>query len=101
MFAVLVVDRVTSSHTCKDDTTTAVTASYTEGAYIAQNTCDGNASTRWSNWVSGGRGSDTLSYAFSRDYTVDSVTVTLAEKAAQSLTVQYQDATGAWKDTTA
>jgi hypothetical protein len=101
MFAVLVVDRVTSSHICKDDTTTAVTASYTEGAYIAQNTCDGNASTRWSNWVSGGRGSDTLSYAFSRDYTVDSVTVTLAEKAAQSLTVQYQDATGAWKDTTA
>ena len=98
---VLVVDRVPSSHICKDDTTTTVTASYTEGSYIAKNTCDGNTSTRWSNWVSGGRSGDTLSYAFSRDYTVDSVTVTLAEKAAQSLTVQYQDATGAWKDTTA
>lgn len=98
---VLVVDRVPSSHICKDDTATAVTASYTEGSYIAKNTCDGNASTRWSNWVSGGRGGDTLGYAFSRDYTVDSVTVTLAEKAAQNLTVQYQDATGTWKDTTA
>ncbi|WP_267277294.1 discoidin domain-containing protein [Arthrobacter sp. CDRTa11] len=98
---VLVVDRVPSSHICQDDTTTSVTASYTEGSYLAKNTCDGNTSTRWSNWVSGGRGGDTLSYSFSRDYTVDSVTVTLAEKAAQSLTVQYQDATGAWKDTTA
>ncbi len=75
---ILVVDRVPSSHVCKDD-----------------------ATIRWSNWVSGGRSGDNLNYAFSRDYTVDSVTVTLAEKAAHCMTVQYQDATGAWKDTTA
>ncbi|MCQ6269597.1 discoidin domain-containing protein [Pseudarthrobacter sp. R1] len=98
---VLVVDRVASSNICKDDPTTAVAASYTEGSYIARNTCDANASTRWSNWVSGGRNSDSLSYAFSRDYTVDSVTVVSAERAAQSLKVQYQDASGAWQDTSA
>ncbi|MFF1383980.1 discoidin domain-containing protein [Arthrobacter sp. NPDC058288] len=98
---VLVVDRVPSSNICKDDPTTSVTASYTEGSYIARNTCDGNTATRWSNWVSGGRSADSLSYAFSRDYTVDSVTVSLAEKAAQSLTVQYQDAAGVWQDTSA
>ena len=98
---VVVVDRVPSSNICKDDPTTAATASYTEGSYIAKNTCDANASTRWSNWVSGGRAGDNLSYAFSRDYTVSSVTVTSAEKAAPSLKVQYQDASGAWKDTSA
>ncbi len=98
---VVVVDRVPSSNICKDDPTTAATASYTEGSYIAKNTCDANASTRWSNWVSGGRAGDNLSYAFSRDYTVSSVTVTSAEKAAQSLKVQYQDASGAWQDTSA
>ena len=96
---VVVVDGVPSSNICKDDPTTAVTASYTEGSYIPKNTCDANAATRWSNWVSGGRNGDSLSYAFSRDYTVDSVTVTSAEKAAQSLKVQYQDASGAWQDT--
>ncbi|MFE4194832.1 discoidin domain-containing protein [Paenarthrobacter sp. NPDC056912] len=98
---VLVVDRVPSSNICKDDPTTTATASYTEGSYIASNTCDANASTRWSNWVSGGRNSDNLSYSFSRDYTVSSVSVTSAEKAAQSLKVQYLDADGAWKDTSA
>ncbi len=98
---VVVVDRVPSSNICKDDPSTVATASYTEGSYIAKNTCDANASTRWSNWVSGGRAGDHLSYAFSRDYTVSSVTVTSAEKAAQSLKVQYQDASGAWKDTSA
>jgi hypothetical protein len=51
--------------------------------------------------VGGGRNGDSLSYAFSRDYTVDSVTVTSAEKAAQSLKIQYQDASGAWQDTSA
>ena len=98
---VLVVDRVASSNICKDDPTTAVAASYTEGSYTARNTCDANAATRWSNWVSGGRNSDSLSYAFSRDYTVDSVTVASAERAAQSLKVQYQDSSGAWQDTSA
>ncbi|YCH10310.1 discoidin domain-containing protein [Arthrobacter sp. alpha11c] len=98
---VVVVDRVPSSNICKDDPTTAATASYTEGSYIAKNTCDANASTRWSNWVSGGRNGDSLSYAFSRDYTVSSVAVTSAEKAAQSLKIQYQDAAGMWKDTSA
>ncbi|MEE2524206.1 discoidin domain-containing protein [Pseudarthrobacter sp. J75] len=97
----VVVDRVASSNICRDDSATTVTASYTEGSYVARNTCDGNASTRWSNWVSGGRAGDTLSYGFGRDYTVDSVTVTLAERAAQSLKVQYQDAAGAWQDTSA
>lgn len=101
LLTVLVVDRVPSSNICKDDPATTVTASYTEGSYTARNTCDGNASTRWSNWVSGGRNGDSLSYAFSRDYTVDSVTVTSAEKAAQSLKIQYQDASGAWQDTSA
>jgi hypothetical protein len=101
LLTVLVVDRVPSSNICKDDSATTVSATYTEGSYVAKNTCDGNASTRWSNWVSGGRGGDTLTYGFSRDYTVDSVTVTLAEKAAQSLKVQYQDAAGAWQDTSA
>ncbi|MGJ3191992.1 discoidin domain-containing protein [Paenarthrobacter sp. FR1] len=95
------VDRVPVANICKDDPTTTATASYTEGSYIAKNTCDANTSTRWSNWVSGGRAGDSLSYAFGRDYTVDSVTVTSAEKAAQSLKVQYQDAAGAWKDTAA
>lgn len=98
---VIVVDRVLSTNICKDDPGTSVTASYTEGSYIARNTCDTNTSTRWSNWVSGGRNGDSLSYSFSRDYTVSSVTVTSAEKAAQSLKVQYQDAMGAWKDTSA
>ncbi|MET4591261.1 discoidin domain-containing protein [Arthrobacter sp. 754] len=101
LLTVLVVNRVPSSHICKDDPATAVTASYTEGSYTARNTCDGNATTRWSNWVSGGRNGDSLSYAFGRDYTVDSVTVTLAEKAPQSLTVQYLDATGTWQNATA
>jgi hypothetical protein len=98
---VLVVERVPSSNICKDDPTTAATASYTEGSYAARNTCDANAATRWSNWVGGGRNGDSLSYAFSRDYTVDSVTVTSAEKAAQSVKVQYQDAAGEWQDTSA
>lgn len=101
LLTVLVVDRVPSSNICKDDPATTVTASYTEGSYVARNTCDGNASSRWSNWVSGGRASDSLTYGFSRDYTVDSMTVTLAEKAAQSLKVQYQDAAGTWQDTSA
>ncbi len=101
LLTVVVVDRVASSNICKDDPSTAVTASYTEGSYVAKNTCDGNASTRWSNWVSGGRSGDSLSYGFSRDYTVDSVTVTLAERAAQNLLVQYQDSSGAWLDTSA
>lgn len=101
LLTVLVVDRVPSSNICKDDPATTVSATYTEGSYVAKNTCDGNTSTRWSNWVSGGRGGDTLTYGFSRDYTVDSVTVTLAEKAAQSLKVQYQDGAGAWQDTSA
>jgi hypothetical protein len=98
---IIVVERVPVANICKDDPTTTATASYTEGSYIAKNTCDANASTRWSNWVSGGRNSDSLSYSFGRDYTVSSVTVTSAEKAAQSLKVQYQDASGAWKDTSA
>lgn len=97
----VVVDRVPSSNICKDDPTISASASYTEGSYIAKNTCDANACTRWSNWVSGGRNGDSLSYAFSRDYTVSSVTVTSAEKAAQSLKIQYQDAAGIWKDTSA
>lgn len=101
VLTVIVVDRVPSSNICKDDPTTTVTATYTEGSYIGKNTCDANAGTRWSNWVSGGRSGDSLSYAFSRDYTVDSVTVTSSEKAAQSLKVQFQDATGAWHDTSA
>ncbi|GAA1778624.1 hypothetical protein GCM10009712_27710 [Pseudarthrobacter sulfonivorans] len=101
VLTVIVVDRVPSSNICKDDPTTAVTAGYTEGSYIAKNTCDANDATRWSNWVSGGRNGDSLGYAFSRDYTVDSVTVTSAEKAAQSLKVQYQDASGVWQDTSA
>jgi hypothetical protein len=101
LLTVLVVDRVPSSNICKDDSTTTASATYTEGSYVAKNTCDGNASTRWSNWVSGGRGGDTLTYGFSRDYTVDSVTVTLAEKAAQNLKVQYQDAAGTWQDSSA
>ena len=101
VLTVIVADRVPSSNICKDDPTTAVTASYTEGSYIAKNTCDANDATRWSNWVSGGRNGDSLSYAFSGDYTVDSVTVTSAEKAAQSLKVQYQDASGTWQDTSA
>jgi hypothetical protein len=101
VLTVIVVDRVPSSNICKDVPTTAVTASYTEGSYIAKNTCDANDATRWSNWVSGGRNGDSLSYAFSRGYTVGSVTVPSAEKAAQSLKVQYQDASGAWQDTSA
>ncbi|WP_218143853.1 discoidin domain-containing protein [Arthrobacter sp. yr096] len=98
---IVVVDKVASSNICKDDTSTTATASYTEGSYLAKNTCDANSSTRWSNWVSGGRAGDNLSYAFGRDYTVESVTVASAEKAAQSLKVQYLDAAGAWKDTSA
>ncbi|WP_314323315.1 discoidin domain-containing protein [Paenarthrobacter ilicis] len=98
---VIVVDRVPVTNICKDEPGTTASASYTEGSYIARNTCDGNASTRWSNWVSGGRAGDSLSYAFARDYTVSSVTITSAEKAAASLTVQYQDAAGAWKNTSA
>jgi F5/8 type C domain/O-Glycosyl hydrolase family 30/Bacterial Ig-like domain (group 4) len=98
---VLVVDRVPSKNICKDDPATAVTASYTEGSYAAKNTCDANAATRWSNWVSGGRSGDSLNYAFGRDYTVDSVTVTSAEKAAQSLKVQFLDTSGIWRDTSA
>ncbi len=98
---VIVVDHVPVANICKDDPATTATASYTEGSYIARNTCDANASTRWSNWVSGGRVGDSLSYGFARDYTVSSVTVTSAEKAATSLRVQYQDADGAWKDTSA
>ncbi|KUM40814.1 hypothetical protein AR689_05465 [Arthrobacter sp. EpRS71] len=98
---IIVVDSVPVANICKDDPTTTATASYTEGSYIAKNTCDANATTRWSNWVSGGRAGDSLSYAFSRDYTVSSVTVTSAEKAAASLKVQYQDASGTWKDTSA
>ncbi|WP_160142459.1 discoidin domain-containing protein [Arthrobacter sp. SLBN-100] len=101
LLTILVVDRVPSSNICKDDPATTVAATYTEGSYVAKNTCDGNASTRWSNWISGGRGGDTLTYGFSRDYTVNSVSVTLAEKAAQSLKVQYEDAAGAWQDTSA
>lgn len=101
LLTVVVVDRVVSSNICRDDPATTVTASYTEGSYVAKNTCDGNASTRWSNWVSGGRSGDSLSYGFSKDYTVDSVTVTLAERAAQNLLVQYQDSSGAWLDTSA
>jgi len=98
---VIVVDRVPVGNICKDDPATTATASYTEGSYTAKNTCDGNASTRWSNWVSGGRNGDSLTYGFGRDYTVSSLTVTSAEKAAQSLKVQYQDSSGAWKDTSA
>ncbi|MFK0009150.1 discoidin domain-containing protein [Paenarthrobacter sp. NPDC090520] len=98
---VIVVDRVPVANICKDDPATTVMASYTEGSYIAKNTCDANPSTRWSNWVSGGRNGDSLSYAFGRDYTVSSVTVMSAEKTAQSLKVQYQDAAGTWKDTSA
>nr|WP_308113597.1 discoidin domain-containing protein [Arthrobacter sp. ISL-30] len=101
VLTVIVVDRVSSSNVCKDDPATTVTASYTEPSYAPKNTCDGNTSTRWSNWVSGGRNGDSLDYAFTRDYTVNSVKVTLAEKAAQSLKVQYRDASGAWKDTSA
>jgi len=96
---VIVVDRVPVANICKDDPATTATASYTEGSYIARNTCDANPSTRWSNWVSGGRAGDSLSYGFAREYSVSSVTVTSAEKAATSLKVQYQDAAGAWKDT--
>lgn len=98
---VIVVDHIPVANICKDDPATTATASYTEGSYTAKNTCDANASTRWSNWVSGGRSGDSLSYGFARDYTVSSVTVTSAEKAAASLKVQYQDAAGAWKDTSA
>ncbi|MFI2564210.1 discoidin domain-containing protein [Paenarthrobacter sp. NPDC018779] len=98
---VIVVDRVPVANICKDDPATTVTASYTEGSYIAKNTCDANPSTRWSNWVSGGRNGDSLSYAFGREYTVSSVAVTSAEKAATSVKVQYQDAAGTWKDTSA
>jgi hypothetical protein len=101
VLTVIVVGRTTSSNICRDDSSTAVTASFTEGGYAPANTCDGNAATRWSNWVSSGRAGDSLTYTFSRDYRVDSVTVALAERAAQSFTVQYQDAGGAWKDTTA
>ncbi|MFC9772612.1 MULTISPECIES: discoidin domain-containing protein [unclassified Pseudarthrobacter] len=98
---VIVVDHIPVANICRDDPATTATASYTEGSYTAKNTCDANASTRWSNWVSGGRAGDSLSYGFGRDYTVSSVTVTSAEKAAASLKVQYQDAAGAWKDTSA
>ncbi len=98
---VIVVDHVPVANICQDDTATTATASYTEGSYVARNSCDASASTRWSNWVSGGRAGDSLSYGFARDYTVSSVAVTSAEKAATSLKVQYQDADGAWKDTSA
>ncbi|ACL39711.1 Ig domain protein [Pseudarthrobacter chlorophenolicus A6] len=98
---VIVVDRVPVANICKEDPATIATASYTEGSYLARNTCDAHASTRWSNWVSGGHAGDSLSYGFARDYAVSSVTVTSAEKAATSLKVQYQDAAGVWKDTSA
>lgn len=101
VLTILVVDRVASTHICKEDTTTTATASYSEASYAPKNTCDGNTTTRWSNWVGGGRNADSLSYAFTRNYTVDSVTVTLAEHAAQSLSVQFQDAQGAWQETSA
>jgi hypothetical protein len=101
VLTVIVVGRTASPNICKEDSSTVVTASFTEGGYAPANTCDGNAATRWSNWVSSGRAGDSLTYTFSRDYRVDSVTVALAERAAQSFTVQYQDAGGAWKDTTA
>jgi hypothetical protein len=60
LLTVIVVDRMASSHICKNAPSTTVTASYTEGSYAASNTCDGNAATRWSNLVSGGRGGDSL-----------------------------------------
>ncbi len=101
LLTVVVVDRVSTGNICTEDPDTTVTASYTEGSFVARNTCDGNASTRWSNWVSGGRAGDNLSYGFGREYTVDSVTVTSSERAAVNLKVQYQDAAGTWQDTSA
>ncbi|WP_082483869.1 MULTISPECIES: discoidin domain-containing protein [unclassified Arthrobacter] len=101
VLTVIVVASETVDNICRADPATTATASFTEGSYLARNTCDGNAGSAWSNWVSAGRAGDSLTYGFGREYTVDSVTVTSAEKAAQSLKVQYQDAAGAWQDTSA
>jgi hypothetical protein len=98
---VLVVDRAQYANICLDDPGASVSASYSERNYSPENTCDGNISTRWSNWVSGGRNGDSLSYTFSSDYTVDSVTVWPSERAPQSLTVQYLDREGVWQESSA
>ncbi|GAB3614374.1 Ig-like domain-containing protein [Humibacter ginsengisoli] len=88
---------------CTLDKGVTVSATYTEPGYSAAATCDGDTSSskRWSDWVSGDRSSDSLTYGFTHDYTISSITVYSSEKAATSFTVQYQDAGGAWVDTDA
>lgn len=88
---------------CPQDPGATVTATYTESGYAAAATCDGStgSTTRWSDWVSGDRSADALTYTFTHPYTVSSVSVYSSESAASSYTVQYQNADGQWVDTDA
>lgn len=90
-----------SSNLCTTSAVQSVSAEYTEGAYKPANTCDGKTSTYWSDWVSGGRSANTLTYALASAHQISSVEVTSTERAPLSVTVEYLDGSGSWVTTSA
>lgn len=100
--SVIVLDgAMTSTNLCAAGNSVSVVADYTEGNNKPSNTCDGNTSTLWSDWVSGGRSGNKLTYTLGSAQRISSVTVTSAERAPLSVTVKYLDDKGLWVDTSA
>lgn len=102
---VILLPEQSYTNVCAQDPGATVTATFTESGYSPQATCDGNtgftSTDRWSDWQSTHRASDSLTYSFTRDFTVSSATVYSSEAVASSFTVQYLDAAGDWVDTDA
>lgn len=100
--SVIVLDgTLSSTNLCATGNSVTVVAVYTEGNYKPANTCDGNTNTYWSDWVSGGRSANSLTYSLGASRQISSVTVTSTERAPQAVTVKYLDDAGQWVATSA
>ncbi|MDR1710893.1 MAG: family 43 glycosylhydrolase [Propionibacteriaceae bacterium] len=82
---------VTIANVCATERV-SYSATYTEWAYYPKKSCDQNAATSWSNWVSGGRSADTVTYDFVDPYVFAQITVRPTERAPLTLAVEYLDA---------
>lgn len=84
----------------------SVAAGATESGYSADKTIDGNLAngkdSAWSDYPgTAARTEDSLTYTLSRDYIVNQVRVYVSESKPNAITVQYRDADGVWRSTSA
>jgi hypothetical protein len=85
------------------DATVSASFHQTEWATLpATNACDGKAYTVWSTWT-GGTPKETASFTLetSGTHRVDSLSFTNTEGSIKSVSVEYRDAEGQWRPTTA